>query len=73
MNDALKEFLAFIRSNPNFPELLKVVETPKITPFKASEADQSEKARAKWIFESGKLHQHQAWLTLLTGKSQENS
>jgi hypothetical protein len=69
MSPALKEFLSFIRSNPNFPELVRSVERPKISPFRQSEAEQSEKARAKWIFESGKLHQHEAWLALLTGKS----
>lgn len=68
MNPALKEFLSFIRSNPNFPELIKAVERPRVSPFRMSEAEQSEKARAKWIFESGKLHQHNAWLALLEGK-----
>lgn len=75
MNEAVKDFLNAMRSHPSFNEFLKVVERPVIHPFRVSEAEQSEKARAKWIFESGKLHQHQAWLTLLTGKTtsdQEN-
>lgn len=71
MSPALKEFLIFIRGNPVFPELLKAVEPPRITPFRASEADQSEKARAKWIHESGKLDNHHKWLSMLTGKPSE--
>ena len=75
MNPAVRQLLEQLRSNPAFPLLLKEVERPKISPFRHSEADQSEKARARWIFESGKLHQHEAWLALLTGKptsEQEN-
>ena len=71
MNPVLKEYLDHIRAHPIFPELLKAVEKPKISPFRSSEADQSEKARAKWIFESGKKHQHDQWVAFLSGKTSE--
>lgn len=71
MSPALREFLNFIRGNPVFPELLKAVEAPKISPFRKSDAEQPEKARAKWIHESGMLENHHRWLSVLTGKPSE--
>lgn len=63
----LRAFLADLRQHPLFPQLLKAVERPRLRPFKPVEADQVEKARAQWIFESGQLKQHDAWLGVLTG------
>lgn len=67
MNAQLHSFLIELRQHPLFPMLLAEVEKPKLRPYKASEADQVERARAQWIFESGQLKQHDAWLAVLTG------
>ncbi len=71
LSPAVAELLIHLRGHPSFPELLKAVERPKVSPFRMSEAEQSEKARAKWIYESGKLFSHEQWLALLTGKPSE--
>ncbi len=65
----LLDLLVYLRGHAHFPELLKAVERPRISPFQPSEAAQSEAARAKWIHESGKLLSHEQWLRMLTGKS----
>lgn len=69
----LKELLLNIRQHPGFEELKSVVEKPRVRPFRASEADQVEKARAQWIFDSGRLAGHDAWLRMLTGEVQEET
>lgn len=71
VSPAVTDLLIHFRGHPAFQELLKTVERPQVSPFRLSEAEQSEKARAKWIFESGKLAGHKAWLDLLTGKPSE--
>jgi hypothetical protein len=68
---AVTDLLIHFRGHPAFQELLKSVERPKVSPFRLSEAEQSEKARAKWIYESGKLAGHNAWLGILTGQPSE--
>lgn len=67
MNAQLAAFLTELRQHPLFPQLIAAVETPRLRPYKSAEADQIEKARAQWIFESGQLKQHEAWLGVLTG------
>lgn len=67
MSPELIGFLIELRQHPVFPQLTKAVETPRVRPYKSAEADQVEKARAQWIFESGQLKQHDAWLGVLTG------
>jgi hypothetical protein len=65
-SEALQSLLLIMREHPGFPDLLKAVETPKIPRFKRSQAADAEKARAEWIFASGKIAQHEMWLALLT-------
>ena len=65
----LLDLLVYLRGHAHFPELLKAVERPRISPFKKSEAGETESARSKWIYESGKLENHEQWLSMLTGKS----
>ena len=67
MNAQLRAFLIELRQHPLFPQLINAVEVPRLRPYKSAEADQVEKARAQWIFESGQLKQHEAWLGVLTG------
>lgn len=67
MNAQLQSFLIELRQHPLFPQLIAEVEKPRLRPYKATEADQVERARAQWIFESGQLKQHEAWLGVLTG------
>lgn len=69
MTDQFKAWLIDIRQHPLFPELLKAVPAPKIRRFRKSEAAEAEKARAEWIYLSGKCDQHDAWLALLTGQA----
>lgn len=70
MSPALKSFLEDLRQHPLFPELIRAVEAPQLPQFRISEAEQVERARAKWIFESGRKAQHDAWMRVLTGKSE---
>lgn len=72
-NPMVAALLADLRQHPAFPLLLKAVETPQLPRFKASQAQEAEKARATWIYQSGKKDQHDAWLFLLTGQRQENT
>ena len=72
---SLIDLLHLIRGHASFPELLKAVERPRISPFRPSDADKPEESRAKWILESGKLANHEQWIAMLTGNStseQEN-
>lgn len=69
MSPELKSFLMDLRQHPLFPELLKAVEEPQLPQFRLSEANEVERARAKWIYESGRRAQHEAWLQVLTGRT----
>ncbi len=68
ISSTLAALLADLRQHPHFPELLRAVEAPQLPRFKTSEAAEPEKAQAKWIYTSGKLDQHEAWLGMLTGQ-----
>ena len=61
MNAALQMFLIELRQHPLFPQFIEAVERPRIKPYRSG-AD-----KEQWIFESGQLKQHEAWLGLLTG------
>jgi hypothetical protein len=67
-SSTLSLLLDQVRQHPAFPELLKAVQAPALPQFRASQAAEVEKARAEWIFSSGKKQQHDMWLALLTGK-----
>lgn len=68
MNPLLADLLARIRAHEGLPELLKMVERPRITPFRLGEAEKSETARSRFIYQSGQASQHEAWLHALTGQ-----
>lgn len=70
MSPQLKSFLIDLRQHPLFRELLKAVEEPRLPQFRLSEAQEVERARAKWIYESGRKAQHEHWLQVLTGKAE---
>lgn len=67
ISPVLKSLLVDIRQHPAFPELLTLVDKPIVPRFKASEAENVETARAKWIHRSGQRDQHDQWLYALTG------
>jgi hypothetical protein len=73
INPMAAALLADLRQAQGFLELLKALETPRLPRFKASQAQEAEKARATWIYESGRLDQHERWLAFLTGKHGETS
>jgi hypothetical protein len=64
---ALMILLTEIRQHPAFPELLAAVEAPKLPMFKPRKNGAVEQAQANWIFESGRLRNHLAWMEFLTG------
>lgn len=75
MSPLLRSLLEDIRQHGAFPELLSLMAKPRLHTFRLSEAEKSETARARWIYESGQLAQHNLWLELLTGvkpSEQEN-
>lgn len=75
MTPALQSLLLDIRQHAAFEELKRTVPRPRIHTFRVSEAEKSETAKARWIYESGQLFQHHQWLELLTGEKpseQEN-
>ena len=65
---AVQSFLLDIRQHPMFPLLLRSMEQPKIPRFRSSQAEQVEKARAEWIYQSGRKDQHDRWIHFLTGE-----
>ena len=67
MSPALRSLLFDIRQHAAFEELKKAVERPSLPRFKASEKLSLDEFGAKAAFESGRLNQHENWLTLLTG------
>jgi hypothetical protein len=69
MSAVLQSLLLNIRQHEGFPELLKAMEPSPLRPFRLTQADQVEKARAQWIYESGKIAQHETALAILTGKT----
>jgi hypothetical protein len=70
-NPAVAALLADLRQHPAFPDLLTAVEAPRLRRFKHSQAGEVEKARALWIYTSGRCDQHDDWLALLTGQYKE--
>ena len=66
---ALQALVMELRQHPAFPELLKRIEPPPIPRFRHSQASEVEKARAEWIYASGKRDQHDLWLSVLTGEA----
>lgn len=63
----LKAFLLDLRQHPMFPLLIKAMEPPRLPRYRASQADKIEEARANWIYQSGRIDQHDAWVRFLTG------
>lgn len=45
-----------------------MVDQPRLPQFRTSSAAEVEKARSLWIYESGRLDQHENWIAALTGK-----
>jgi hypothetical protein len=72
-NPMVAALLADLRQHPNFPDLLKAVEVPRLPRFRISQAAEVEKARAEWIYKSGQRNQHDAWLAFLTGEAQQET
>lgn len=65
---ALENLLQGLRQHPAFPELLAAVSRPQLPRFKVSQVASAHEANAKWIYESGRLAAHEAWVATLTGK-----
>jgi hypothetical protein len=68
----LLKLLADLRQHPGYPDLL-AVPRPQLRRFKISQAQEAEKARAEWIYLSGKCDHHEWWLSLLTGEAPKPS
>ena len=69
MSPVLADLLLHIRQHDGFQELLDMVERPQITQFKVSDAERPETARSRFIYQSGQVAQHEAWLTAMIGTS----
>lgn len=67
MTPLLADLLDRMRGHDGFNDLLKMVEQPRITPFRVSDAENPETARSRFIYQSGQANQHKAWLVALTG------
>ena len=72
MNPVLKELLLLIRQHDGYRLLLEGVDKPTIRPFVKSRAANVEQARSEWIFESGQMANHEAWLGFLSGTIPHN-
>ena len=70
-SSTLAHLLETLRQHPGFPELLKEIPEPQLPRFKISQAAEAEKARAQWIYESGRIANHEQWIGFLTGKYEE--
>ena len=71
-SSTLAALLGDLRHHPAFPELIKAIPEPPLQPFKISEASEVEKARARWIYESGRRAHYDYVMTLLTGQTRED-
>lgn len=68
VSPALQDLLANIRQHPGFSDLLKIMDPPEIPRFKRSQAADVEKARADWIYQSGRRDQFDQTVVLLSGQ-----
>lgn len=73
LSPTLQHLLEGLRAHPAFPELLKAIPAPKLRRFKISQAQEAEKARAEWVYLSGRCDHHDQWTSLLTGRESETS
>lgn len=71
LSPVAQSLLLLIRQHEGLPELIASIECPRIKRYRPGQADQIEKARADWIYQSGQVDQHQRWLAALTGKTEE--
>ena len=70
-SSTLAHLLETLRQHPGLPELLQAIPEPQLPRYKTSQAEQVEAARAKWIYESGRIANHEQWVGFLTGKYEE--
>jgi len=68
MSPLLVDLLARIRTHEGLPELLKLVQRPRLQLAKLSEAEKPDVAHFRFVYQSGQVAQHEAWLVALTGK-----
>ncbi len=67
-SENLVHLLMTVREHPAFSELLSIVEAPKLPLFRASKSETFEAETMKWIHQSGRVQQHNAWIAVLAGK-----
>ena len=70
-SSALTSLLLDLRQHPAFKEFLAENPVPPLPRFKRSQAVEVERARAEWIYQSGKRDQHDVWIAFLTGQVPE--
>lgn len=71
MSPELKTLLVDIRQHAAFPELRKLAGefAPRLKRYRPSQPDGLETIGARTAFYSGAQHQHEIWLSLLTGEA----
>lgn len=67
-SQALVTLLAELRDHPAFPDLLAHIEAPHLPVYRPKRSGDVELAQATWIYQSGRVANHQAWFQFLTGK-----
>lgn len=64
----LETFLRELRAHPLWASLVKSVQAPRLPRFRRSQAAEVEKARAEWIYESGRRDMYDYFVTMLLGE-----
>jgi hypothetical protein len=67
MNAELEAFLFDIRQHALFPQLLAIIDEPKLPGYRPSKSEPLEIVGAKTAYASGQLDQYRLWHSLLTG------
>lgn len=73
MIETLKALLVVMRQHPGFQELLKALEPQPLPRYRVSKGKDVPTMGAETIYASGALDQHERWVALLTGASQETN
>jgi hypothetical protein len=67
-SDECMQLILMMREHPAFEELMRSVPKPTVPAFKQSKAASVQEEQVKWIFRSGARHQHESWVSFLSGK-----
>ncbi len=66
--DDLKAYLLDLQADPRWPRLMGYFGAPAIPVFRHKDAEHVESARAKWVYQSGRLAEHERFMVIFAAK-----